>query len=384
MIFRVFTNQIVICIHKILLTMENRIIFHVDFDYFYAQCEEIRNPALKPKPVAVCIFSDRGDDSGAIATANYKAREYGVKSGIPIKFAKSRLKDRQDAVFLPADFDYYAQISSSAMDIIKSFADVFEYVGKDEAFLDVTLKVKNNFQNASHIAQQLKNEIRQKLKMTCSIGVSSNKLLSKIASDYEKPDGLTIVKPDYASKFLSKLEIRSIPGIGKKTEMILGEMNCKKIEDLLDLDFFAITNKFGRKTGTYIYNAVRGIDLEPVKEKQPSIQFSKITTLKENSKNFEFLQKNLLKLCKQVHGIAVDNQKMFRSVGIQFVNEDLTMKTKSKMLRNSTVSLEELEKTTEQLLLNALDEQEMLIRRLGVRISDLSDLEGQNTITNYF
>ena len=384
MIFRVFTNQIVICIHKILLTMENRIIFHVDFDYFYAQCEEIRNPALKPKPVAVCIFSDRGDDSGAIATANYKAREYGVKSGIPIKFAKSRLKDRQDAVFLPADFDYYAQISSSAMDIIKSFADVFEYVGKDEAFLDVTLKVKNNFQNASHIAQQLKNEIRQKLKMTCSIGVSSNKLLSKIASDYEKPDGLTIVKPDYASKFLSKLEIRSIPGIGKKTELILGEMNCKKIEDLLDLDFFAITNKFGRKTGTYIYNAVRGIDLEPVKEKQPSIQFSKITTLKENSKNFEFLQKNLLKLCKQVHGIAVDNQKMFRSVGIQFVNEDLTMKTKSKMLRNSTVSLEELEKTTEQLLLNALDEQEMLIRRLGVRISDLSDLEGQNTITNYF
>ena len=384
MIFRVFTNQIVICIHKILLTMENRIIFHVDFDYFYAQCEEIRNPALKSKPVAVCIFSDRGGDSGAIATANYKAREYDVKSGIPIKFAKSRLKDRQDAVFLPADFDYYSQISSSAMDIIKSFANVFEYVGKDEAFLDVTLKTENNFQNASHIAQQLKNEIRQKLKMTCSIGVSSNKLLSKIASDYEKPDGLTIVKPDYASKFLSKLEIRSIPGIGKKTEMILGEMNCKKIEDLLDLDFFAITNKFGRKTGTYIYNAVRGIDLEPVKEKQPSIQFSKITTLKENSKNFEFLQKNLLKLCKQVHGIAVDNQKMFRSVGIQFVNEDLTMKTKSKMLRNSTVSLEELEKTTEQLLLNALDEQEMLIRRLGVRISDLSDLEGQNTITNYF
>jgi len=384
MIFRVFTDQIVICIQKILLTMENRVIFHVDFDYFYAQCEEIRNPALKSKPVAVCIFSDRGGDSGAIATANYKAREYDVKSGIPIKFAKSRLKDRQDAVFLPADFDYYSQISSSAMDIIKSFANVFEYVGKDEAFLDVTLKTENNFQNASHIAQQLKNEIRQKLKMTCSIGVSSNKLLSKIASDYEKPDGLTIVEPDHTSKFLSKLEIRSIPGIGKKTELVLREMNCKKIEDLLGLDFFVITNKFGRKTGTYIYNAVRGIDLEPVKEKQPSIQFSKITTLKENSKNFEFLQKNLLKLCKQVHGIAVDNQKMFRSVGIQFVNEDLTMKTKSKMLRNSTVSLEELEKTTEQLLLNALDEQEMLIRRLGVRISDLSDLEGQNTITNYF
>ena len=161
-------------------------------------------------------------------------------------------------------------------------------------------------------------------------------------------------------------------------------MNCKKIEDILCLDFFEITNKFGRKTGTHIYNSVRGIDSEPVKEKQPSIQFSKITTLKEDSKDFEFLQKNLLKLCKQVHNVAIDNCKMFRSVGIQFVNQDLTMKTKSKMLRNPTVSLEELEKTTEQLLLNALDEQELLIRRLGVRISDLSDLEGQSNITNYF
>ena len=150
--------------------------------------------------------------------------------------------------------------------------------------------------------------------MTCSIGVSSNKLLSKIASDYEKPDGLTIVKPDYISEFLSKLEIRSIPGIGKKTEAVLKEMNCKKIEDILCLDFFEITNKFGRKTGTYIYNAARGIDLELVKEKQPSLQYSKITTLKENSKNYEFLSTNLLNLCKQIHDISIKNNKTFFGV----------------------------------------------------------------------
>ena len=119
--------------------MENRVIFHIDFDYFYAQCEEIRNSKLKTKPVAVCIFSDRGEDSGAIATANYKAREYGVKSGIPIKFAKARLKDRKDAVFIPADFEYYSKISISGMEIIKNFADIFEYVGRDEAYLDVTV-----------------------------------------------------------------------------------------------------------------------------------------------------------------------------------------------------------------------------------------------------
>ena len=228
--------------------MENRVIFHIDFDYFYAQCEEIRNSKLKTKPVAVCIFSDRGEDSGAIATANYKAREYGVKSGIPIKFAKSRLKDRKDAVFIPADFEYYSKISISGMEIIKSFADIFEYVGRDEAYLDVTVKTNHNFETALHVAQQLKNEIRKKLKMSCSIGVSPNKLISKIGSDFEKPDGLTVIKPDYISEFLSQLDIRNIPGIGKKTESILAESNCKKINDLLNMDVFELNSRFGRKT----------------------------------------------------------------------------------------------------------------------------------------
>ena len=130
--------------------------------------------------------------------------------------------------------------------------------------------------------------------MTCSIGVSPNKLLSKIGSDFEKPDGLTVIKPDYISEFLSQLDIRNIPGIGKKTESILAESNCKKINDLLNMDVFELNSRFGRKTGTYIYNAARGIDLELVKEKQPSLQYSKITTLKENSKNYEFLSTNLL------------------------------------------------------------------------------------------
>ena len=173
----------------------------------------------------MCIFSDRGEDSGAIATANYKAREYGVKSGIPIKFAKARLKDRKDAVFIPADFEYYSKISISGMEIIKNFADIFEYVGRDEAYLDVTKKTEMSFNNAQHLAQQLKNEIRNELKLTCSIGISPNKLLSKIASDFKKPDGLTTVKPEQIEQFLSPLKIREIPGIGKKTEDVFAQMN---------------------------------------------------------------------------------------------------------------------------------------------------------------
>ena len=152
-----------------MVVMKDRIVLHVDFDYFYAQCEEIRNPQLKGKPVVVCIFSDRGGDSGAVATANYTAREFAVKSGIPIAFAKSRLKDNPEAVFLPADFDHYSDISSSAMRIIESFADVFEYVGRDEAYLDVSEKVEQDFVKAAHTAQQIKNEVREKTKLTCSV-----------------------------------------------------------------------------------------------------------------------------------------------------------------------------------------------------------------------
>ena len=363
--------------------MEKRIVFHVDFDYFYAQCEEIRNSKIKGKCVAVCIFSDRGGDSGAIATANYNARKFGVKSGIPIMLAKNKLKE-QDSVFLPADFDYYSEVSSKAMRVIEKYADVFEYVGRDEAYLDVTKKTEGDFHNAEHLAQKLKNEIRNKIKLTCSIGITPNKLLSKIASDYKKPDGLTTVKPEQVDAFLSPLKIREIPGIGKKTEDVFTQMDVDTIDELRGIDIFNLNKMFGRKTGGYIFNSARGINVESVKPRAPTIQFSKITTLKKNSKELGFLRECIEGLCVQLNKIAIENNKMYRSIGIQFVNEDLSTKTKSRMLRNPGNSIIELKKVVNQLLEEALMEQEMLIRRIGVRISEFSDVEGQSSITNYF
>ena len=363
--------------------MENRIIFHIDFDYFYAQCEEIRKPELISKPVCVCIFSDRGGDSGAIATANYKAREFGVKSGIPIVFAKKKLKE-EDAVFLPADFDFYEKISETAMEIIQKNADIFEYVGKDEAYLDVTKKLGGDFKKAGHLAQQIKNSIRERLKMSCSIGISPNKLISKIASDFKKPDGLTIVYPENVEEFLDQLKIRAIPGIGKKTEERFIQMNLETVKDLKKLDIFNLNKEFGRKIGSFIFNSVRGINNEPVKEREPTIQFSKIVTLKEDSKDFKFLSENLKELCKELHKIIIKNNRMFKSVGIQFIQSDLSNKTKSKTLKNPTDNLEELQKYAEQLLNEALSNQQSTIRRLGVKVSELSEVKGQSSITNYF
>ncbi|MDC0155079.1 DNA polymerase IV [Nitrosopumilus sp.] len=364
--------------------MLGRVVFHIDFDYFYAQCEEVRKPELKTKPVCVCVFSDRGGDSGAIATANYTARKFGVKSGIPISFAKRRLEQRKDAVFLPVDFEYYEKITEKAMKIMKDNADIFEYVGRDEAYLDVTKRVEEDFTKASHLAQQIKNLIRTELKLSCSIGVSSNKLISKIASDYQKPDGLTIVQHDKVEQFLAQLNIRVIPGIGKKTEQRFKEMKLETIEEIKKIDVFTLNKEFGRKSGTYIYNAIRGINDEPVKEKEESIQYSKIITLKKDSKEYEFLLENLYELCKQIQNIVKNNNKMFKSIGIHFVQSDLSNKSKSKVLRNSTNNLEELEKNVEQLLTDALEDQTMTIRRVGVRVSDLSEIKGQSDITNFF
>ncbi|MCH7561172.1 MAG: DNA polymerase IV [Thaumarchaeota archaeon] len=364
--------------------METRIVFHIDFDYFYAQCEEIRSPELRSKPVCVCVFSDRGGDSGAIATANYTARKYGAKSGIPIIFAKKRLEERKDAVFLPVDFDYYFEMSEKTMEIIKDYADVFEYVGKDEAYLDVTKRVDGDFKKASHLAQQIKNSIRDKTKLSCSIGISPNKLISKIASDFKKPDGLTLVSPDKVEVFLEPLKIRAIPGIGKKTEKRFSEMNIETIQELKKLDIFTLNKEFGRKSGTYMFNAVRGIDNEPVKEREARIQYSKITTLKKDSKDYQFLSENIIELCKEVHDVVIKNNRMFKSIGIHFVQSDLSNKSKSRMLRSPTANLDELQKNAIQLLKEALENQTITIRRLGVKVTELSEVQGQSDITHYF
>ena len=364
--------------------MNQRIILHVDFDYFYAQCEEIRTPALKTKPVVVCMFSDRGGDSGAIATANYTAREFGVKSGLSIRSAKQKLKNRTDSAFLPADFEYYSEMSEKSMNIIQKFADIFEYVGRDEAYLDVSEKVEQDFAKAGHIAQQIKNEVRKKTKLTCSVGISPNKLLSKIASSYKKPDGLTTITPDKISEFMETLNLGDIHGIGKKTVQKLAEEGIETISQAKNLDIFVLISMFGKKTGAYIHNAIRGIDKDAVKIRAPTSQLSKIMTLKEDSVDYTFLEKNLLKLCEKLHSSITKENKMFRIVGIYLTQTDLSSKTKSRMLRNSTLSLDELKKVSVQLLKEALEDQSILVRRLGVKVSELSDIKGQSNITNYF
>ena len=204
---------------------------------------------------------------------------------------------------------------------------------------------------------------------------------------------LIIIKPSYASikktiiNNLIKTENLSFnfkQTIGKKTEEIFLDDGLETIEDLSKFDIFELNKKFGRKTAAWLFNASKGIDNEPVQERQETIQISKISTLKQDSKEYDFLLQSLNDLCKQVHTIVLEKNKLFRSIGIQLVQQDMTNKTRSRMLKNSTSSLEELEKISAELLREALEDQEIPIRRLGVKVSEFSDLEGQSSITSYF
>lgn len=358
-------------------------VLHVDFDYFYAQCEELRKPHLRGKPTVVCVFSDRGQDSGAVATANYEARAHGAKSGMPIRQAKAKLEG-VEAHFLPVDFDYYDEISSGAMDVMRPRADVFEYVGRDEAYLDVTGSARGSLKEAEKKARLLKDELRQKTGLTCSVGVSSNRLLSKIASNHRKPDGLTVVTPGEALGFLAGLDVSRLHGVGPATRARLAEMGLETVSDIQGSDVFELSRAFGRKTGAYIRNAARGTDATPVRERAPSVQYSKIVTLPADSTDYGSLEDPLERVCGLLHQKITAKRVVFRSVGVQLFLSDLSNLTRSKTLRAPTSNSEELHRAAAALLRAALPFAPRPVRRLGVRVSELSAASGQRDLTGYF
>ncbi|MFQ5887527.1 MAG: DNA polymerase IV, partial [Candidatus Hydrothermarchaeales archaeon] len=205
--------------------LDHRIILHIDMDYYYAAIEERENPDLKGKAVAVCMFTPRGEEGGAVTTANYEARKSGIHSGM--SYSKAKKLD-PDAVFLPANFDFYWSISDRIMGILREYADNFEQVSVDEAFLDVSSKVKD-FDGAKRLAVEIKKEVFNKEKLTCSIGIGPNKLIAKMASGVKKPDGLTAVRPEEVVDFLKPLGLTKLWGVGKKTEARLNEMGVSHV-----------------------------------------------------------------------------------------------------------------------------------------------------------
>jgi len=363
--------------------LQPRVIILVDFDYFFTQIEERKNPYIKDKPVVVCVYSGRSQDSGAVSTANYIARKYGVKSGMPIALAKSKLES-VDAAFLPVDYEFYEEVSEKTMTILRGYADRFEQVGIDEAFLDVSQRVGGSFEQAAELAQRTKNDIQTRCELTCSIGIGPNKLVAKIAADAQKPDGLTVVKPDQVESFLVPLPVDRLIGVGVKTKEKMEAMGIRTIGDLAKYDARRLIEIFGRKLGTYFHNASVGIDDEPVQERGEAESISRIATLKEDTRDLNAILNRTDRLCEEVHEDVRQKGVSFKSIGIIAVLTDMSVRSRSKTYENPANELETLRRTAGELFEKLLNESELKLRRVGIKVSNFAkEQKTQKRITSF-
>ncbi len=357
-----------------------RIILHVDLDYFYAQAEEIRKPELAGKPIAVCMFSGRSEFSGAVATANYPARALGVRAGMPIAFAKQK---SPGIVLLRADRDYYTAVSERIMEILRSHADKSGQVSIDEAYIDVSERAKGSFEEARKIAAEIKRKILEEEKLTCSIGIGPNKLLAKMASGQQKPNGLTIIKPGEVKGFLSTQKISDLHGVGPKTVELLGQNGITTIEQLAAAPVAQLQEWFGENKGIALHEKSLGIDEGEVEEK-PTQQFSRIVTLKENTSEPQKLLEESKTLAGELSQRAMKEKVSFRTVSVILISNHLEDVTRSRTLPAATQDKEKILETTAELFKNFFMERpEFICRRFGLRVSGLGEPKKQKSVFEY-
>ncbi|MBX5329323.1 MAG: DNA polymerase IV [Candidatus Bathyarchaeota archaeon] len=353
---------------------KKRVIFHVDMDQFFAAVEERTHPEYKGKPVIVGADPKEGRGRGVVSTCNYEARKFGVRSGMPISKA---WKLCPNAVYLPVNYELYMKVSEDIMNILRKYADKFECWGIDEAFLDVTAKVKD-YAEAEALARQIKNEIYGKEQLTCSIGVGPNKLVAKIASDFQKPDGLTVVKEEDAEKFLAPLPVRKLLWVGRKTEQKLKAMGIKTIGDLARFDPTVLTEKFG-VVGTQMYLMARGIDRSEVEERGEVKSISRETTFEEDTSDFGLILDTADRLSEEVLKDVLRQNLYFKTVTVKVRYENFETHTHSKTLPFFTNRLQDLSHIARELL-EAYFRPNRKIRLIGVRVSSFVSGEKQKTL----
>ncbi len=385
--------------------MPQRNIMHLDLNYFLAACEEKRNPSLKGKPVIVCVYSGRFEDAGAVSTCNYEARKLGVKSGMPILAAKKLAKD---AVYLPTDHGYYSEISERVMEILRKHADKFEQVSIDEAFLDVTARVdcshegsqKANgghekaeglsqnencsYEKAEQLAKEIKNEIFGKEQLKCSVGIGPNKLIAKIASDFQKPDGLTIVQAEKVKDFLGPMQVSKLLGVGPKTTEILNKIGIETIAQLRDVSLEKLKDALGENRALWLKEESNGIDESEVIENYEQQQMSRITTLKKDASSLAEIKPILEEISKEVFERVSASQLFFKTVSIIAITNKYVTHTKSKTFERPTNKLETILEIVGQLFeLYFKERPEEQLRRIGVRVANFSGKDAQKTLFEF-
>ncbi|HJT84438.1 MAG TPA: DNA polymerase IV [Nitrososphaeraceae archaeon] len=398
-----FNNSVDIVNDKIY--WKDKVIFHVDINSFYSSCEEIKDPSLKGKPHAV-IMTPQGNTNnitkGAVATCSYEAKKLGIKSAMPLYKA---LELYPDLILHAVDKKFYEKISNQVMEILEEYADTLEQASIDEAYLDCTQKVSSNNNSITTIkeyAQEIKKSIKEKCDgLLTSIGVAPTKSIAKIASDYLKPDGLTIVPFEQIRDFLNSLEVDRISGIGIKTQKVLKEeMNIKTIGELANTDVQILIEKFGKKIGTWMWQVANGRDNEPVLPREKHSSLSNETTLEFITNDKEIIKKYLFELIDELFERIRKNKYQFRTVGIKLMKTDFSIETREKSYNTYQSDRKSIEAVIEELLnkfilvetsntsnLKSTDTTKKIlpIRKVGLRVSNLIIIgtNDRNKVTEY-
>ena len=347
-----------------------RKIIHIDMDAFYASIEQRDDPTLKGKPV---IVGGTPDQRGVVAACSYEARKFGIHSAMSSSRA---YKLCPDAVFVRPRFEAYSRVSGQIREIFHQYTDLVEPLSLDEAFLDVTMN-KKEIGSATFIAREIKGKIFKKTDLTASAGVSFNKFLSKVASDMNKPDGLTVITPEKAEVFIDRLPIRKFFGIGKVTEKKMLEMNIKRGGDLKKIDRERLIKLFG-KVGGHYYSIVHGDDTRPVNPNRERKSLGKETTLNEDIDNREQMIAILDELALKVATLVEKNRLYGKTVTLKVKYSDFQSITRSKTLETPFLLKTDIMKYIKELL-KKTDAGRKKIRLLGITISNFPEKDVKPT-----
>lgn len=347
-----------------------RKIIHIDMDAFFASVEQRDRPELRGRAVIVGGSPAR---RGVVSTCSYEARKSGVHSAMP---SATAVRLCPDAVFIEPDHRRYVEESRRVMEILGEVTGIIEQVSIDEAYLDVT---ENSFgwSSATRIARYIRNAIRTRTGLTASAGVSYNKFLAKVASDYRKPDGLTVIPPEEAEAFLDRLPIEKFHGLGKVASEKLRSMNIRCGADLRKLDLPVLKQLFG-KSGAWFYAVVRGIDDRPVETEYDPKSISRETTFDADLADAREMRIVLRTLARKVYRRALRHGVTGRTVNLKVKFADFRTVTRSLGREDVVSSGEQLGELAVELL-KKTDAEKRPVRLLGVGISSLQPL-GQPVI----
>lgn len=343
-----------------------RKIIHIDMDAFYASVEQRDFPEYRGKPLAV---GGSPTGRGVVATASYEARKFGVRSAMS---SRKAMQLCPEIIFVFPRFEVYKAVSRSIREIFSRYTDIIEPLSLDEAFLDVT-EDKQKIGSALEIATQIKNAIKTELNLTASAGVSVNKFVAKIASDINKPNGLTFIGPSKVESFINELPVEKFYGVGKVTADKMKNMQLYTGADLRKLSENELVKHFG-KTGHFFYNIVRGIDEREVQVHRETKSLGAEDTFMYDLENIEEMHKELDKIGLTVFNRLQKNQLKGRTVTLKIKYSDFTQITRNHSFSKPVGDFDTITETAKRLL-EKVDMEEKTVRLLGISLSNFGEPE---------